>query len=101
MAPGLTRCDDIVPLAMKSIRMKIDPFHLFWRDFATGGVFAAIQSAGHGPSFRGRRLGNEMDDGFIVTQRRATPILRDTGKKAAVRPSPPRRSQSDKAHPQG
>jgi hypothetical protein len=52
---------------MKSIGMKIDPFHLFLSDFATGGIFAAIQSAGHGQSFPGRRLGNEMDDGFVVT----------------------------------
>jgi hypothetical protein len=79
MAPDLMRFDDIVPFAMKSIGMKIDSFHLFWGDFATGGIFAAIQSADHGQSFRGRRLGDEMDDGFVVTQRLATPIRRDKG----------------------
>jgi len=80
---SLMRSDDIVPFTMKSIGM-IDCFHFFRGDFTAGGVFAAIQSAAHGQSFRGRCLGNELDDGFIVTQRLAPPIRRDEGKQTML-----------------
>jgi len=74
---GLMRSDDIVhivPFAVKPIRLKIDALHFFLADFAAGWIFAAVQSAGHFQSFRSRRLGNEMDDGFVISQWLATPI---------------------------
>src|SRR5487761_1242612 len=81
---GLMRSDDIVPFAMKPIRLKIDALHFFLGDFAAGGILAAVQSAGYFQSFRRRRLGNEMDDGFVIAQGFATPIRRDEGKKTAL-----------------
>src|SRR5712692_8751069 len=84
MAFGLMRSDDLVPFAMKLIRVKIESLHFLLGDFATGWIFAAIQAARHFQSFGGRRLGNEMDDRFVVTQWLATPIRRDEGKEAVL-----------------
>ena len=81
---GLMRPDDIVPFAMKPIRLKLDSLHFFLADFASGWIFAAVQSACHLQSFGSRGLGNEMDDGFVVSQWFATPIRRDEGKKAVL-----------------
>ena len=81
---GLMRSDDIVPFAMKPIRLKIDALHLFFGDFAAGWIFATVQSACHFQPFRSRRLSNEMDDGFVISQWFATPIRRDEGKKAVL-----------------
>jgi hypothetical protein len=78
------RSDDIVPFAMKFIGMKIDPFHLLFSDFAAGGIFAAIQSAGHGQAFGGCRLGNEVDHGFVVMPGLAPAIRREEGKEAVL-----------------
>src|SRR5208283_1949652 len=80
----LMRSDDIVPFAMKPIRLKIDGLHFFFADFAAGRIFAAVQSACHFQSFSGRRLGNEMDNGFVIPQWFAAPIRRDKGKKAVL-----------------
>src|SRR6266851_4751338 len=84
MTSLLMGSDDIVPVAMKLIRLKIDTLHVFLRDFPARGILAAIQSAGHFQSFRGRRLRNEMDDGFVVTQWLSPPIRRDEGKEAVL-----------------
>src|SRR5271169_1500612 len=81
---GLMRSDDIVPFAMKPIRLKVNAFHFFRGDLATGWIFAAVQSARHFQSFCRRRLGNEMDDGFVISQWLATPIRGDEGKKAVL-----------------
>ena len=75
------RPDDIVPFAMKLIRMKVDPLHLFQGDFAPDGILAAIQAASDSQSFGGRGLGNEMDNGFVVMQRLPPPIRRDKRKQ--------------------
>jgi hypothetical protein len=69
---------------MKPIRLKIDTLHFFLADFAASRIFAAVQSACHFQSFCSRRLGNEMDDGFVISQWFATPIRRDEGKKAML-----------------
>jgi hypothetical protein len=61
--------DDIVPFAMKPIRLKMDALHFFLGDLAAGWIFAAVQSACHFRSFRSGRLGNEIDDGFLIAQR--------------------------------
>ena len=93
------RPDDIVPFAMKLIRMKIDPLHLFQGDFAPDGILAAIQAAGHFQSFGGRGLGDEMDNGFVVTQGLPPPIRRDKGKQTVLDLIPlagPRRKMTDR-----
>ena len=82
MMSGLMRPDDIVPFAMKPIGLKIDALHFFLGDFAAGWIFAVVQSACHFQPFCRRRLGNEMDDGFVIAEGFATPIRRDEGKKA-------------------
>jgi hypothetical protein len=76
------RSDDIVPLAMEPIGVKIDLFHVGVGHFAAGGIFAAIQSTGHGQAFRGRRLGNEIDDRLVIPQGFATPIRGNERKEA-------------------
>ena len=68
------RVDDIVPFAMKPAGVKIDRLHVVFGDGAAGGIAAAIQSAGDRQAFRGRRLRNEVDHGFVVAQRFAPPI---------------------------
>ena len=93
------RSDHIVPFAMKFIRLKIDRLHVVLRDCPAGGILAAIQSAGYCQSFRGRGLGNEIDDGFVITQGLATPIRRDERKEAVLDLVPlagPRRKVTDR-----
>ena len=60
------RLDDVAPFAMKLVRLKIDLFHLLCRDLAARGIFAAIQPASHGQSFRSCGLGDEIHNGFVV-----------------------------------
>ena len=79
-----TRADDVVPFAMKGLTLEIDLSHLRRRDFSPGRILPAIEAAGHGQPLRGRRLGNEMDDGFVISQWFAAPIRRDKGKKAVL-----------------
>ena len=67
---------------MKPIALKVDSFHVVLRALAAGRIFAAIQPARHPQAFRRRRLGNELDHGFIVTQGFAAPIRRNKGKEA-------------------
>ncbi len=76
------RFDDIVPFAMKCIRLKVDTLHFCIADFAPRWISRAVQSAGDLQSFRRRRLDNEMDDGFVISQGFPTPIRRDEGKRA-------------------
>jgi hypothetical protein len=78
------RPDDVVPLAMKRIGVKIDSFHFVIGDGAPRGVLAAVQAASHSQALRGRRPGNEIHDGFVITQRLAPPIRRDEGKEAML-----------------
>ena len=76
------RSDDIVPFAVKPVAVEIDPLQVVFGHFAAGDIFAAIQAARDGQAFGGRRLGNELDDGFVVPQGFAPPIRRDEGKEA-------------------
>ena len=78
------RSDDIVPFAMKGVGVEINLLHVVLRDFAPGGIFAAIQAAGHGQAFRGRRLGDEIHDRFVVAQWLTAPIGGDEGKEAML-----------------
>ena len=58
------RFDDVVPFAMKLVGVKIERLHFVLGDFATGGIFAAIQAARDLESLGGGRLRNEIDDRF-------------------------------------
>ena len=78
------RPDDVVPFTVKAVTAKIDLLHLGGRDLTAGRIFAAIQSASDRQAFGGRRLGNEIDDGLVISQRFAAPIRRDEGKQAVL-----------------
>ena len=78
------RPDDIVPFTVKAVTAEIDLFHFGSRDLSAGRIFAAIQAAGDRQAFGRRRLGNEVDDGFVIPQRFAAPIRRDEGKEAVL-----------------
>src|SRR5258707_13062546 len=85
---GLMRPDDIVPFAMKPIRLKLDSLHFFLADFASGWIFAAVQCACSLQSFGCCGLGCEMDAGFVVSQLLATRIRRAGGITTVCVPDP-------------
>src|SRR5260370_31716026 len=101
MTPRLMRSDDIVPFAMKRIRLKIDTLHVCLRDFPAGGILTPIQSAGHFQSFRSRRLGNEIDDGFVVPQSLSPPIRRVQGEEAGLALVSPNCPRGEMSNPDG
>ena len=59
---------------MEFLGIKIDALHFLGGDLATSRILPAIQPASYGQPFRSRSLGNEIHDGFIITQRLAPPI---------------------------
>src|SRR3989304_2979192 len=76
-----TGTDAVIPFAVKAIRLEIEAVHVLRSHPAAGGIAAAIQPARDREASRGRRPGNELDDGFIVTERFAAPIGRDERKE--------------------
>src|SRR6266496_1055456 len=80
----LMRSDDVVPFAMERIGVRIQRLHFVLADFATGGIFAAIQPARDFESLGGGRLRDEIDDRFVVPQGFATPVRGDEGKEAVL-----------------
>lgn len=84
MTCGLMRSDHVVPCAMELAGLKVDLWHVFLGDGPAGGIRTAIESAGHGQSFRGRRLRDEMDHRLVVTQWLAAPVRGNEGKEAVL-----------------
>jgi hypothetical protein len=62
----------------------MDSLHFLICNLSPSGVFASIEAAGDLQSFRRGSLGDEIDDGFIVSQWLPTPIRRDEGKESVL-----------------
>src|SRR5712692_6206468 len=78
------RSDDVIPFAMKRSAAKVDPSHLVVRDFSASGILASIQSTADRQAFGRRRLGDQLDDGFVIPQGFATPVRGDERKEAVL-----------------
>jgi hypothetical protein len=68
------RSDDVVPVPMEAVAFQVDTLHLLVGDSPPGGVFSAVQTTDDLQALRGRRPSDQVDDGFVVAQRLASPI---------------------------
>lgn len=73
------RPNDIVPVAVEFMAFNPEIFHLLIGDFAPSRILSAIQPAGDSQSLCRGRPGNEVDDGFIVTQGFSSPVRGNEG----------------------
>ena len=76
--------DDIVPFAMEPGALDVELAHFLIRDLAACGILSAVESARDLQAFGGGGVGDQVDDGFVVAQRLATPIRRDEGEEPVL-----------------
>src|SRR2546428_10585828 len=90
------RSDDVVPVSMEAVAFQVDTVHRLVGDSPPGGVFAAVQTTDDLQAPRGRRPRDQVDAGFLVAQRPATPIPGGETAKARAAPFPTPRSPRGK-----
>src|SRR6266849_5995878 len=78
------RSDDVVPVPMEAVAFQVDAVHLIVGDSPAGGVFSAVQTTDNLKALGGRRPSDQVDDGFIVAQRLASPIRGDEREEAML-----------------
>src|SRR2546428_13830498 len=83
------RSDDVVPVSMEAVAFQVDAVHRLVGDSPPGGVFAAVQTTDDLQALRGRRPRDQVDDGFVVAQRLASPNRGDEREEAMLDLVPP------------